>query len=503
MEDSIIYLVDYSFDEVQRDRIAAKVKECMINNLNLLQEKPISPIMGVLALPDFNEMYRLSQKKEAAFTENIDGQYMVTYIENTEHCALNRELMGIAIIKRWGNQTDSRSAWIKEGLKTYAAPEVYSCDSYTIEERYIYLLQNDKLLDIKQFPDQSDKIQYKIACNQSAYIVNCLSDQYGMDKLKQLWKEGMTNFEKIYGFSFDDFAVKVNSELNKKHPNPIDFNWNRFTKECNPFPESNWLSAYNPRQMSNPQLNRMVTKEISNLTFTVDSTMTVAERDEAIIKTNEYINDCLQIINEKPFTDSVHIYLVPSRDGMKHLAGLSAAGYAALNDTIGLLPGNVVCSIYRKEYNPLKHELMHIASFLKWGKQSYSHKLWLTEGLAVYAGPENYDCDGHNLKERYMFFLQNGKLFSPDLLLNAEIDFANSVGNKILYNQSGYIVGYLIENYGIDKLKAIWQSEMENFEKIYGLTFGGMIQKINSELNKKYPEPIDFNWEGFQEECIK
>ncbi len=501
MEDSTLYLVDSSFDEIQRDRIATKVKECMINNLNLLQEKPISPVMGILALPDYAEIYRLFGKKEAAITDDMNGQYMVAYIENTEHCALNRELMGVAITKRWGTQTDSQSAWIKEGLKNYASPEVYSCDSYTIEERYIYLLKNDKLIDIRQFPDRSNTIQYKIACNQSAYIVKCLSDQYGMDKLKQLWKEGMTDFEKIYGFTFDDFIVKVNSELNKKHPNSIDLDWKRFAQECNPFPESDWLPAYNSLQMSNPQLNRMVTKEIGNLRFTVDSTLTIAERNEIRRETNEYIDDCLKIINEKPFNDSIHIYLVPTQNDMKLLLGGRIGGISGLKNS-GHLTENTIYSVHGKKHSPLKHEVMHIVSFLKWGRTMSINTTWLEEALAVYACPESLDCDGHTFEERYVYFLQNDKLLSTSSLFDQEMG-EESFQYKIFYSQSAFIVGYLIENYGVDKLKKLWQSSDIDFNEIYGITFDGMIQKINSELNKKYPEPIDFNWEGFKQTCIE
>ena len=66
-----------------------------------------------------------------------------------------------------------------------------------------------------------------------------------------------------------------------------------------------------------------------------------------------------------------------------------------------------------------------------------------------------------------------------------------------------YIVGYLIDNYGMEKFKALWKEGMEDFEKIYAISLENCLQKINDKLYKKYPDPIDFNWEEFTKDCIE
>ena len=44
---------------------------------------------------------------------------------------------------------------------------------------------------------------------------------------------------------------------------------------------------------------------------------------------------------------------------------------------------------------------------------------------------------------------------------------------------------------------------VKDFEKVYGIQLKDMIQRIDTELTKKYTEPMDFNWNDLNQNCIE
>ncbi|WP_160111047.1 peptidase MA family metallohydrolase [Dysgonomonas sp. Marseille-P4361] len=212
-----------------------------------------------------------------------------------------------------------------------------------------------------------------------------------------------------------------------------------------------------------------------------------------ITKCDTYIEDNLKIIKETEFIDSLDIILVQDLDEMYKYTREHVAGKISLiedNEN-----RNMIFCLYRGKKSPLKHELMHMIAMCKWGIPEGGLPLqWLNEGLATYADPKA-ECDGYLFEEKYTAFLYSNKLINSTSLMT---DFTYS---KISYNQTAYMVEFLIQNYGVEKIKLLWQSGMGKFEEIIGLTFEELILQINNELSQKYPNPIDFNWPKFEEGC--
>jgi len=270
-----------------------------------------------------------------------------------------------------------------------------------------------------------------------------------------------------------------------------------------------WVSTYDlydtyphlEKMIHLNHLKKMVTKEYGSLKFTVDSTMSIVDREKAVAITKEYIKQCLALINEPEFEDSIHVVLVNDRSDMENLGIEDIAGLAICKEE-WIIPKNIVVCVYGNKYTPLKHELMHIVHSTTWGYNiNAMYPQWLTEGLATFADPNPGSCDGHTLEERYVYFLQTGKLLEEADLRQFTYNLVKS-RIRIGYHQSAYIVGYLYNNYGVEKLKALWQNGTEQFEKIYGLSLEQIIININDELNKKHLVPIEFDWETFCKGCI-
>lgn len=225
------------------------------------------------------------------------------------------------------------------------------------------------------------------------------------------------------------------------------------------------------------------TKVDDNIRYFIDSEMNDSEGDSIIEITKKYIKHNAELITESNFKDSVYVVLVQSKDEMLEYVdvGDPISGICMPKDPY--VPHNLVICIPKV----LKHELMHMLVALNWNPliEDYTQRpTWLSEGLAVYANPEAEDLNGLTLKEVYASYYQDNKLLDIDLL--TYFPSITSPEINLAYIQSGYIVQYLIERYGIQKFKKSWIDGFD-FKGIYGISLEEMILKINEDL---YQKPI-------------
>lgn len=252
------------------------------------------------------------------------------------------------------------------------------------------------------------------------------------------------------------------------------------------------------QQAQEPMMEGKECKWDENIRYFFNADVKPEDRDTMISKCREYVKDNLAIIGEKELKDTIDIVFIRDRDEMYiHMCERIAGTVVSVEDE----GKNIVFCIYNEPANPIKHELMHMAILCKWGKPRRGHYLaWLSEGLATYSDPDS-ECDGYPFEEKYAVFLQNSRLASIDLLLNNFREVDNYTEIKIRYHQSAYMVQYMISNYGIGKVKKLWQSGMRNFEKIFGKKIEEMLVEIEDTLTEKYPSSIPFDWNRFEERC--
>ncbi|NLT04431.1 MAG: hypothetical protein GXY09_11280 [Bacteroidales bacterium] len=60
---------------------------------------------------------------------------------------------------------------------------------------------------------------------------------------------------------------------------------------------------------------------------------------------------------------------------------------------------------------------------------------------------------------------------------------------------------YLIDNYGIEKLKALWATGMTHFENITALSFHDVLKTIETNVLLQHPHPIALDWKAFEKAC--
>lgn len=219
-----------------------------------------------------------------------------------------------------------------------------------------------------------------------------------------------------------------------------------------------------------------------------DNSFALTIKDSAIYLCNKAISKALSIISEKEFNTKFRILFISSDDEMeKYTGGRTYGGYVDHSSRI------IYMRFAKEEIGPITHELMHMVSMSTWGKPPKS-TTWMNEGLSTYAA--NY-CSGYTVEELYRFFLSKNMLFSMDSLTS------NFYKNKdmIAYHQSAFIVQYLLENFGIEKFKELWQSGFQDFDKVYGFSFKKLENYIKVYLNNKYPVPPAINWDIVGKGC--
>lgn len=254
-------------------------------------------------------------------------------------------------------------------------------------------------------------------------------------------------------------------------------------------------------QTEYPMMEHKTSKWDENIRYTFSNRINIEDREKTIAKSKEYIEDNLRIIKESVLNDSIEIIFVDDKEEMYKYTYLHLSGTVFF---LGSKTNNLVFCIYDNKRMPLKHELMHLVAGLKWGLIDGDFS-WFDEGLATYADSD-WECDSYSFEEKYTAFMQDNKLVPMDSLItdfHGDIftkDFDNNI-NRIRYNQSAYMVQYMIENYGIEKIKELWQNGMHKFEDIFGVTIYTMVDDIEKKLREKYPEPIEFDWKKFEERC--
>lgn len=98
-----------------------------------------------------------------------------------------------------------------------------------------------------------------------------------------------------------------------------------------------------------------------------------------------------------------------------------------------------------------KHELTHVALGRHWGKASSQ---WISEGAATWVGNPFYGRDIRVLgRDRLM---RTGKL----LPLSTLDDSFGRAPDEVTYLQSGSVVQFIVNRFGIPALRTVWQDGM-------------------------------------------
>ena len=239
-------------------------------------------------------------------------------------------------------------------------------------------------------------------------------------------------------------------------------------------------------------VDKRVTATVGNIYFTFPSKgYAYDNRDKLVEECLEAIKSNIALIKLHNYTDTISIQFLVSREEMKKYTGMTPSGIALVEPKILY----VVANGDPKEVKPpIKHELMHMIAMTTWGYPGQDSN-WMNEGLAALA--EN-NCNGYNDEQIYRYLQDSNRLISTDILTT---NFYKQP-EMVAYHQAAYIVQYLLNKYGVQKLKDLWTQGFAAFEKIYSIPFSQVETDINTTAKQDYPSAPPINWNSFQVGCL-
>lgn len=239
--------------------------------------------------------------------------------------------------------------------------------------------------------------------------------------------------------------------------------------------------------------NNLVEIEVKNILFTFPASGHAFDhRDSLINDVFKSLQHDLKLFQEKELTDTIRIRFFNSTQEFKRVTGYPI--YGTINEQT-----KTVFYVADGKLGPfVAHELVHLIGVIKWGWYP-DNSSWLNEGLATYAD-NSYKpnhCSGYTVEQVYSYLADKNMFLSMDSLALKFYDQQDMIS----YHQSAYIVQYLIETYGIEKVKLLWKGGFSNFESIIGKPFEEVELDIKTLVKKKYPQTPDINWATFSKGC--
>jgi hypothetical protein len=195
----------------------------------------------------------------------------------------------------------------------------------------------------------------------------------------------------------------------------------------------------------------------------------------------------LRLLGEQRFVPRIDVFHLKSRDQMKRITNYPVRGWADP-------PSRTILLVRSSASNQgERHEIAHVLSHTFWGPSlDWLRTGWMSEALATYAGGA---CSGYGIDEISAYLDQAGELIPLDSLAR---NF-RSFNDLVAYLQAGSFFGYMLQEYGLSRLRALWEQGFERFEGIMGKRPATVDLEWRTHLKTIYPYPR-VEWDALKKE---
>ena len=176
----------------------------------------------VIVVDSRDEMKNFVGIRHKGMTSLENDLIFLVYNQNTR-AYIRHELFHLVAFRLWGRPSNRI---LDEGGAMYA-------DSICLDYNNPIIVLNKYLYDNNQwFPFQDLKVNFNkcarendmIAYLQSAIIFKYLYENYGLDKIEDLWKNGFVKFSEFYGFDYDDLKDRLTKLILNADSENVDWN---------------------------------------------------------------------------------------------------------------------------------------------------------------------------------------------------------------------------------------------------------------------------------------
>lgn len=197
--------------------------------------------LPILHLHEFIDTFTIrfveSRQEMKAYTGNpasgitiIEPQKIIYLLVNEKEVGapIDHELMHMITLVVWGNP-DRTSLWMHEGIAAFSQN---NCNGYNDEQIYRYFAASRMLLPMDSLASRFYQEPEMIAYHQAGCMVEYLLRKYGVEKFRDLWRQGFDHFPDIYGTSFSTVEAEIKSTAERDYPTPPKIDWKVFSVGC-------------------------------------------------------------------------------------------------------------------------------------------------------------------------------------------------------------------------------------------------------------------------------
>lgn len=225
----------------------------------------------------------------------------------------------------------------------------------------------------------------------------------------------------------------------------------------------------------------------TNIVYIFPQGLSEQHKDSLSAKCREAIHIGLRLIKDSVFDEQITVHFLNNRAEIKELTGMGVSGMAYPER-------KTLYSLSGLKEAPITHEMMHMIVLLKWGVPP-DDCIWMNEGIATLA---DNNCNGYTVREIYRYLMASKMLLPIERLSS---DFYKQP-EMIAYHQTAYWVQYLLEQYGVEKFKTLWQKGMKEFEHIYGRSFQQEKDSADARAIQLTTDTPPINWKEFEKGCF-
>lgn len=217
----ILYCKNGSYSDKNRELLFKQIYDAILRIEEVLKIDQLPQGFYLIMLDSREEMGRIiGQNYKGLSIRNDD---LALFVYNSEiRPYFRHELFHLIAYQVWGN---SESRVLNEGGAVYADNQ---CLSYENPIRVInkYLYEKKKWFPFSELVNnftekaaENDLIAYL----ESAYIFKHLYEQYGKEKMTELWRKGFSEIKSIYGFDVQQLEKDINGEMVKIEYKEVDW----------------------------------------------------------------------------------------------------------------------------------------------------------------------------------------------------------------------------------------------------------------------------------------
>ncbi|MEZ5357744.1 MAG: hypothetical protein R3F48_02865 [Candidatus Zixiibacteriota bacterium] len=205
------------------DELIDRNERTLRNHLSILQELEYRQTIDLFYFDSREQIKEVVTKPFRALADAASLTVLAVRSE-TDIARDAHELMHVVSFDLWGGwQRRDEIAWLSEGLATFSD---IPCNGYDMTELAAHILsKTDKGAPLdslaSNFRDYPEMIGYVLMASFVDYIMNT----YGAESLKELWKRGYAEIEKVLGKDKSSIESDWHKFVHDRYPNPQVSDW--------------------------------------------------------------------------------------------------------------------------------------------------------------------------------------------------------------------------------------------------------------------------------------